>query len=578
MFSDNEKISGRQTCRFLILCALGTAALIVPRILARTSGNAGLYSIVLCVVLLLVYLFWTKKLHEIIEKLPRNQYPFFFGAAKIGKVLYSSILVLGGSFLLLQQSQLVCEMLLPDIPKWVISTLFLLLCGYGALNGIEDLARIGEVLFYLILFLLVILFLMTVENVPFPETFQWTFSDFETGIRGIFAGTLKILPYGLSFLLLPLHFGDFRDRKKGSKGAALGILFLGGFLGILYFFCTGVFGKELIAEQTWSIVELMDRVKLPGGLFGKVDAFFSLIFMLGMFFLISQILILFTNIWEQVTKYRKKKVFLLIGLVLVYFVSLLMGSYGQGEIFYQNFMEYFGLWFLFGWPLLQTLWLLFRKKGRFLVLLLPLFLLPAFLLTGCGTSLEDREFVLAIGFEKGTEEYEVTYAFPDLSKVSDQGGSMENPTTYGVRVSALEEAEKKYLSKTNREPDYNHLKAIVIQKVLWESEEFQTQFVDLCLAGDYGQDVVIFLTEGSALELLEAAAKENGSAGIYLEELCKNAVSLDGKKLLTIGDWCNLKTWNQGEMVRAKTENLSIPLLAVEEDRPTISQIIKCNQ
>lgn len=593
MFSDNQKISGRQSGRFFTLCSLGTAGLTVPRILAGESGKTGIYSIVLGILFLFVYLFFTGKIYEKTRTLSKEKYPFYFATEKVVKIAYLAVFAVGGSFLLVQQSALVQDMLLPKVPVWILSGVFLLLCGYGALNGIEDLARIGEVLFYLIMLLLVILFLVTIGNVPVPETFSEGFlQGFLEGNTGngtgnaftqylftILKGAVKILPFGLSFLLMSLHYDDFVHFKKGSLGVVRALFFFGGFLVVLYFFCIGVFGVELMKNQSWSLVELMNGVNLPGGLFGKVDAFFSMVFILGLFFLVSQILILWSHSLRKITGCKKGKWFLLTGMIVIYVGSLILGNYYDAEKFYMKFMERFGLWLIAIWPLLQGLWIAFRgKRGTVKALVIILALLPCSVaLTGCSASLEEREYVLAIGIDKGDEGYKVTYSFPDLSKVSDQGGSMENRTSYVAQVTYLKEAEADYLSKADKEPDYNHLKAIVIEKALVESEDFWRQFLDLCLDGTYSRDMTIFLCEGKAGEILEAAAKENGSAGIFLEELCRNAQILKDKKILTVGDLCFFASENTREMVRAKAENLVVPMLAVEEERPTISQTLKYN-
>lgn len=593
MFSDNQKISGRQSGRFFILCSLGTAGLTIPRVLAKESGKLGVYSIILGTLFLFFYLFFTGKIYKKIRTLDPKKNAFYFATEKVVKIAYLAIFAVSGSFLLLQQSELVQDMLLPKVPIWVLSGVFLLLCGYGALNGIEDLARIGEVLFYLIMFLLVILFLVTMGNVPFEETFSESFlqgvvaeiaSD-NTGnnlaekLYTIIKGAVKILPFGLSFLLMSLHYDDFVHFKKGSLGVVRALFFFGGFLVVLYFFCIGVFGVDLMKSQSWSLVELMNGVNLPGGFFGKVDAFFSMIFILGLFFLVSQILILWAHSLRKITGCKKGKWFLLAGLVVLYVGSLILGNYFEAEKFYLWFMEGFGLWLIILWPLLQALWLSFRGKRARLKVLAIVFTFGTCLggLTGCYASLEEREYVLAVGIGEGEKGYEVTYSFPDLSKVSDQGGSMENRTSYVAKVNKLLKAEQDYLSKANKEPDYNHLKGVVIEQSLIESEEFWQQFLELCLNGTYSRDMTVFLCEGETGEILEAAAKENGSAGIYLEELCRNAQVLKDKKVLTVGDLCFFASENTGEMVRAKAENLVVPVLAIEEERPTISQILKYN-
>lgn len=598
MFSENHKISGRQAGRFFILCSLGTGGLTIPQILAKTTGTAGIYSIILGIFLLVLYLHMTGKIYKKSCLCGKNRSRVYKMLEKAINNGYLVIFAVSGSFLLVQQSALVKKMLLEKMPVWLLSGIFLLVCAYGALNGIEDLARISEILFYLIMALMIVLFFVTRGNVP-VETFSETFVRSIAGMKNegeqtgsivswinmIWKGAIKILPFGLSFLLMALHYEDFADLKKGTRGVFRGLIFFGGFLGILYFFCVGVFGVNLMKQQVWSLVDLMKGVNLPGGLFGKVDAFFSMVFILGIFFTVSQILILWVQSLKKIAgrwadKWSDRwsdKCFLLSGILALYAGSLWLGSYNNAEKFFGSFMEHFGLWLLLAGPVFQGLWLIFSgKKASFKAIIMILCLSASGVaLSGCSPSLEQREYVLALGMEAGEKGYRVTYAFPDLSKVSDQGGSIENRTSYRVDVKSLFQAKSIYGEKTDKEPDYAHLKAVVVEQNLTESEEFWHEFIALGLDGTLSRDVKIFLCENGAGELLDAAAAENGSAGIYLESLCKNARILKDKEVLSVGDLCFFATETSGEMVRAKAENLVLPVLTVEEERPTISRIIK---
>lgn len=55
MFSDNNRISGRQAFRILTYDLLGAGSLLVPGILANRAGCDGIFSIGLAVVFALFY-------------------------------------------------------------------------------------------------------------------------------------------------------------------------------------------------------------------------------------------------------------------------------------------------------------------------------------------------------------------------------------------------------------------------------------------------------------------------------------------------------------------------------------------
>lgn len=391
------------------------------------------------------------------------------------------------------------------------------------------------------------------------------------------SGAVSILPFLLPFLLLPKQYSEIADLKKGKQRAMRSLVIFCLFLIVLYYFCVGIFGVSQMKEQLWPFVDLMKEVRLPGGLFGKVDTFFSMIVILGLFFLISQLLILWSKGCKSISGRNAGKWFLMSGSVIFFAGTLFFGTYRSAEEKYLDFMKYFGLWVIPAKPLLEGVWLLLRgKRGTFKALAFILCLTGAScVLNGCSESLEQREFVLAMGIGTGENGYNVTYAFPELAKVSDQGGSIENRTSYTADVPSLFQADENYASKTDKEPDYNHLKAVVIEKELLESETFQREFISLGLDERLERDVKIFLCEGKAADLLEAARAEQGSAGIYLEALCKNAKCLKEKEVISVGEVCFFATENKREMVRAKAENLVLPVLEAGDDRPTISQIIE---
>lgn len=587
MFSDNQKISGRQACRFFVLASLGSGGLVIPGILAETAGGAGGYGILLNGLILVFYLIFTAKIDEMERRREKKEGFACIFVKMVANCAFMAVFAVMGSFLLLEQSSLVQKMLLPGVPVFVTSGIFLAVCAYGAFYGIEDLARISEVIFWLVVVLLVVLFLLTKGNVPLSAAAS---ESFDGSFRMALAGAAETLPFMSAYLLLPFHYGELVNRGRGRAGMLRAIVVSCGFFCVLFVFCTGVFGMNYMGSRIRPLVELMQGVSLPGGLFGKVDAFFSIIFILGLFFSISQILLL----WKSTLKsmvftvslrsgmkndscVKMEKWFLISGIAVIYAGSIILGNYQHAESFYRKYMQCFGLGLFAVWPLCRALWLLFRGK-RATIKAVAVFLclsVCSVALNGCSPAPEQREYVLALGMEAGEKGWKLTYAFPDLSKVSDQGGSMENRTIYVAEAESLFRAKQLYAEGTDKEPDYNHLKAVLIEEKLTEAEDFWREFISLSIDGTISRDVRIFLCEDKPETILEAAASESGSAGLYLEALCKNARKLKEKKVFSVGDLCFFATETSGEMVRAKAENLVLPVLAVANDRPTISRLIK---
>ena len=56
MFSENQKISIRQTRRLLILDLFGVSSLLLPRIMAKTAGIDGIFCMIAAALLVIIYI------------------------------------------------------------------------------------------------------------------------------------------------------------------------------------------------------------------------------------------------------------------------------------------------------------------------------------------------------------------------------------------------------------------------------------------------------------------------------------------------------------------------------------------
>lgn len=563
MFSDNRKISTRQYRRMLILTTLGMASLTLPRVLAEESGYLGVYSLILSVLFLALFL-WGQ------ERLRRSA----FGQAlaspsllrslleKAGLIIYLAVLLLAGGFLLQLETSFVHEIMLPKVPSWLIMVLFLFVCGYGCIGGGEDQMRAGEYLYYIILVPFLLLFLMTVKELPVKTALPDIFQPEKFSLMPLLGGAVSILSFFLPFFFFLQRRQELAYKRTGLRADYRALLICFILLGLLYIFTVGIFGRAGVESQTWPLTHLMDMIVFPGGFLGKGAVLLSSFWILSVFLVLSEILHFLREKTIRVTGCKHPRI-LLVGLLAVIFViALLMGAPEKAEKIYRSFMSHAGLWLL---------------------------LLASLFVTGCGTPPENRDFVLAIGIEEATADnvgesistdsnnkYNVTFGLPDLSKVSGQEGSQETETSITLSGSAISDIMDAYLDWSGKEVDYAHLKAIVLQEKLLSSSELKEELFALIESGSLAEDAVLFLSEGSAAEILDTAASETGAAGFYLEDFYQNNPVMQEHGEITLGKYYYhyLKKQN-GEMVRAKTSDLLAPVLVVTKERPTISRMIK---
>ncbi len=553
MFSDNRKISTRQYRRMLVLTTLGMASLTLPRVLVEESGSLGVYSLLLGAAFLILFL-WGQ---ECLRKSAFGQAllaPSFLRSflEKAGLVIYLAVLLLAGGFLLQLESAFVQEIMLPKTPVWLIMVLFLFVCGYGCIGGGEDQMRTGEYLYYIIIIPFLLLFLLTAKELPVSTALPDIFQPEDFALAPLLRGAIGVLSFFLPFFFFLQRRQELAYKRTGLGASCRALLICFVLLALLYVFTVGIFGRSGVASQTWSLTYLMDKIIFPGGFLGKGAVLLSAFWILSVFLVLVEILHFLREKTIRITGCTHPRL-LLVGLLAVIFgISLLMGSPEKAEKIYRSFMSHAGLWLL---------------------------LFASLFVTGCGTPPEHRDFVLAIGVEKCSDEntaYSVAFGLPDLSKVAGKEGGQETETSIvlsGASITAIKDA---YSDWSGKEVDYEHLKAIVLQEELLSSPALKEELFSLVERGELAEDAVLFLSEGSASEILEAAAMENGAAGLYLEDFYQNNPLMQEHGEVTLGDYyyyC-LKEKN-GEMVRAKTSDLLVPVLVVTKERPTISQMKK---
>lgn len=205
-----------------------------------------------------------------------------------------------------------------------------------------------------------------------------------------------------------------------------------------------------------------------------------------------------------------------------------------------------------------------------------------FLICGCeSVELEQRSFPLAVGIDlQNTEAKEkkknqdsgiedrdliVSFDFPDLAQVSEKGKTTDTPMGLSLEGVDMYHVEKSYENNTNRVLDYNHMKAIVLGKNIFED---QRQLRSLLLAWEQreasARNTNLLIGSESAAEILSLTKETQGSMGKYLEEMLESQKDFKQNKIATIGDLMN--QWhNQDEL-------LLIPVLTEQGNRPVITK------
>lgn len=534
MFSENNRISGRQAFRLLTYDLLGLSTLLVPTVLAKATGRDGIFAIVIGTAAALLYL----KLLKVL--VPQTGMPFVqYLEQKLGKA--GGMLVQAGYLLYLISlagytaylfADVVLKELLREESFYLILIVLLLLAAYGLWGGIEGRARIYEMLFW---FLMIPLFVMLFFALRQVQTDYWT-PVFTTDLNGIAAGSYDVFVC-LSFIFLILFLGEYVEKKEVLLRAASGALLLvGGIHAVLYLILLGIFGADALGGMDYPAVTLMSTIQISGGFMKRTDAFMFAIWFFTLYALLNSLIFyagnvlthLIDGVFQKTAEQRRGRAAAAAVLLAVFGVACCFYRSNACFVRYEGFLWHIGTPFVIAIPLVLAM----GKGMKRMLGLAVLVLLPGMVMTGCGTpELEDRDFPLEI--------------------------AVENTADFGE---AWYEAEY----SGNRMVDYSHLKVMVISREFLENETGMQEFLALLEEKTEVPRNTYIVAADDPGEILKLEDTLGESVGSYLEEQFENVSKIKKQAYPTLG------MLYQEEDNRMET--LFIPYVDVEEEKPVVER------
>ena len=271
-YTNNGKISNRQTLRLYVFDLMGIATLLIPPYLAKLCGANGLYAIALGTgggFLYLFYLGWIMK-HmrtDIVTYLKEGNGPWTGRCFFAITFLYS---ILTAGFCAYVFANLMQYSLVKETPYAVILFLIILAAVYAVHGGIESRARVYEVIFWFILVPYIVMMLASIRN------FEWSYIQpaLEWNSANLGKGA-----YLVFLFFTPLFFSLFligeKEKNYGRnvvKTICVSILISGILLLGSYVLLVGNFGARSLAELRFPIVTLMSTVQFEGNFLKRMDA------------------------------------------------------------------------------------------------------------------------------------------------------------------------------------------------------------------------------------------------------------------------------------------------------------------
>ena len=520
MFAENDRISKRQTTRLLIFDLLGYSAISLPGMLAKVAGRDGVFSMILGI---LFGFFYLLLLNQVIKKTDTTYEALLING--FGKVLGTIFLVFYALFFLLLAGKVAAsftELVVTELLEQkfhLILFLILFLAFYGVCGGIECRARVYEILFWILLVPLGLLFLCAIPSV---QVDYWT-PVFSSSVSGVLEGGYDVFLsfFALAFLPFLAEFVVKKDHVYQSGRAAL--FLVGGIILVLYLILLGMFGAKALLTVKYPAVTMMSLVQMTGGFLKRTDTILFGIWFFTLFALLSSLIFFGGRIMSGLIMKKKGSLWgMLASTVFVY---------GMAELFYrrEELLDFFELAFRYvGMPLvvLIPIFCIWKKCGK----LLPLFLCCIFL-SGCtGTEVEDREFPVTLTVNDKTNQFAKEW------------------------LNTLVEGTKKV--------DYNHLKVIVIERDYLEDDAKMSELLALLKQEKSVPLNAYVVTTDDAKSLKECEETIGMPLGNYVEELLEKSEEIKKETYPTIGLLYQEK--------ENRMETLFIPYLTLVDEKPVI--------
>ena len=607
MFSENQKISLRQTYRLFVFDLLGVGTLLLPTQLARLCGNDGIFCILFGGILGFGYLFLLgaalKRMRmDFLEYTKKHMQGWIRKVLLLYLVLYS---LLFAGFCSNIFANLIQYSLIPEESYALILMLILLVSAYAVSGGMESRARVYEILFLFVLLPLVIMLVAAAKDVEpsfWLPLFTFQIGDFWRGSYLVFAA-ISIIFYILFF---PSCVKEKEQKKLvGCVGIALSITIV--ILGALYLILVGTFGSAALSNMRFPAVTLMSTVQVKGNFLKRTDALMLGVWFFTLFALLNLHVYYASKMAQELVNHKemnrknisvktmnsgqtyrnksnrkesngnKAKENATERNVIERNVTEEMKEGNREITDFDNketiakrsnkeatrryiivivaLVFVIAMIFEYGDGMMSRYLKILQWIGIPLLVMIPVVIL----FTGCtSTELEDRCFPMlaAVDYDKKAEKVVFAYMFPRAGIKSEEGQNAAQIDVAPVEGQNFTEAREEFEREVSKKPDPNHLKVILMGENLVENHgQYERMLEELQQDESFPRNTYVCITS-DVKALLEQDEQRSMDIGGYLEELIENHERKENQKLPTIG--------NLMDEIDNRRRTLEIPYIEVE--------------
>ena len=288
MIAENNKISLRQITRWSIFAFSGILTGILPTALAGESGADGVWSIAGGTLVGVFIVMLTLKCTDVMH----SDYPTFLKNTlgnKLGtvcQIFYLIYFVIMGGYVLYLLSDMVLQKLLGQESFPSVLLVMLGILAYSVYTGVESSARVYEIMFGFVTFLVVLILLFAVRGIN-ADYYRMLCTE---PVSVIAYDGYRIVGIMSWITLLLFFFQNCYQAKRLRKAAFLTVIVIGVTALILYLVLIGAYGAASLSETAYAVVVMMSMVELPGDFFERLDALVVGIWFLSFFAFIDMLM------------------------------------------------------------------------------------------------------------------------------------------------------------------------------------------------------------------------------------------------------------------------------------------------
>lgn len=509
MFSENEKISGRQLYRSIVVTLAGPTLLVCPGVAGKYGGD-GFFVYGVAGVLTVIYTWLMLLIRRLCEKKRFKMKSMNNGGYLMGKTILQTLLAIKLLLLAVGGLYLICDVvtgiLLPETSILMVLAVLAVALIYWNQGSIESSGRAFEILFYWVLVPVIVVVGMAIPKVePGNLMPQLTTETKDIVAAGVF----------LWFLFTPseilvLCSEHYKKDKKTTLGVWRGVavLFAGNL--ITYGTILGIYGITGINEGTpYPLLKVMQISGIPGDFLRRVDGFMSVFLVLSLFCGMVMLLdYLGISIWDICDRLFKKR---------------------ESD------------------TKKKTSWIIRHKKQIFSSVIVIFMVISVIIIReniaikqpASGISevygdkklissveLEERAFVMSVIIGEDTVTFEIA---------SDAQGMWQEESNYvTMKCNTVEEAEKLYKDNGDKRLDFTHMKMIFVEEKIYEEPVSKENLKYMYEQEKFAENILVCRLEGD-ISRMAANAMENGEAfAVKMEQIMVNSGKSEDMELYRV--------------------------------------------